>query len=87
MGSDKFNMSIKYIDPTGVPIYIEDYNNCTIVETTRSSLTYATSDPTTIEITIDYESITYDVNDRGEESIFPSIGSRQRKKIIKKRQK
>lgn len=66
---DEFSIKVTYVDPTGVPIYSEEYVDCKIVEYCKSPLVYDVSEPTNVEITLEYSYIKYDVNNNGEYSI------------------
>ena len=76
---DEFSMKVTYVDPTGVPIYSEEYVGCKIVEYCKSPLVYDVTEPMNIELTITYDYIKYDVNNNGAE------GLPRRRRINKKR--
>ena len=75
---DEFTMKVTYVDPTGVPIYSEEYVDCKIIEYCKSPLVYNVSEPTNIELTIAYSYVKYDTNVRVIDAI-------PRKKRVNKR--
>ena len=77
--NDEFTMKVTYVDPTGVPIYSEEYVDCKIVECFKSPLTYDVGEPTNVEITLEYGYVKYDVNIKEEDFIA------RKRRINKKR--
>lgn len=58
--SSLFNISIDYLDPTGVTLYTERYHGCKIVNVERNSLDYGNDDFNKISLTISYSDLTYE---------------------------
>jgi hypothetical protein len=77
--NDEFSIKVTYLDPTGVPIYSEEYVDCKIVECFKSPLTYDVGEPTNVEITLEYGYVKYDVNIKEEDFIA------RKRRINKKR--
>lgn len=58
--SSLFNISIDYLDPTGVTLYTERYHGCKIVNVERDSVDYGNDDFNKISLTISYSDLTYE---------------------------
>lgn len=56
----KFTMTISHLDPTGVTLYREKYVGCIVSELLRSPLNYEESNPSTINILINYDGVSYE---------------------------
>ena len=58
--SSLFNISIDYLDPTGVTLYTERYHGCKIVNVERTTLDYGNDDFDKISLKISYSDLTYE---------------------------
>jgi hypothetical protein len=56
----KFTMTISHLDPTGVILYKEKYVGCIVSELLKSSLNYEESNPSTFNILINYDGVSYE---------------------------
>ena len=53
-------MTISHLDPTGIILYRENYVGCLVSDLMRSQLNYEDSNPSTINILINYDGVSYE---------------------------
>jgi hypothetical protein len=58
----EFNISIDYLDPTGVTLYTERYHHCHLVNVERDSVDYTRDDFNRILLTVSYSDVTYETS-------------------------
>ena len=60
--TSEFNISIDYLDPTGVTLYTERYHHCHLVNVERDSVDYTRDDLNRILLTVSYSDVTYETS-------------------------
>lgn len=58
----EFNISIDYLDPTGVTLYTERYHHCHLLNVERDSVDYTRDDFNRILLTVSYSEVTYETS-------------------------
>lgn len=60
--TSEFNISIDYLDPTGVTLYTERYHHCHLLNVERDSVDYTRDDLNRILLTVSYSEVTYETS-------------------------